>query len=180
MKVYPWQFGYSVGRHVNAGAVELPSYSLRRVLSSAWAYAGTAIGTMEGDALYDHLLDYFPCVYWERHCYYYQYSGSMVSARTLALREFVAVGFRIRRKPSGIKRQPADVVPGDIDVRQVDPYIFFKMEEWEQHLRKRWHQLQDDVGIVTDRESLSLRVRPKGTYYAAMDTLSGSVGGLNI
>lgn len=172
MKVYPWQFGYSVGRHLHAGVVEVPSYSLRRVSSADWAYAGTAIGSMEGDALYDHLLDYFPCVYWERHCFYYQVTGSMVTGRTLALREFVALGFRIKRHCTGIKRKAGDVVPGDLDVRLVDRYLFFKLEDWEQHLRERWHQLQADVGIVTGLQSLSLKPKAKGTYNAVMESLS--------
>jgi len=169
---YPWQFGYSVGRHTHAAAVELPSYSLRRVKSADWAYAASAIGLMQGDALYDQLLDYYPCVYWERHCYYYSLCHDMDKAKVFTLREFIALGFRFTRSGKGVVYSLTGYVPVDLDCEAVDPYIMHCMEDWEQHLRARWHQLQSDKGIMFSGRTPSLPVKAKGTYYEIVNVVA--------
>jgi len=177
--MFKWQFGYSVGRHTHAGAVELPSYSLRRIKSADWAYAATAIGLMVGDAIYDSLLDYVPCVYWERHCYYFSLCSDMDKSKVYALREFVALGFRGIRSLTD-DQVVTDSVPVDLDSTLVDSYVLQCILDWEQLLRARWHELQATKGVVRLGSTPALPVKARGTYYEIVNVVADEVKSLKL
>jgi len=145
--VYPWRFCYAASRHPKAGAVEMPKFDCFGYPGVDYLYAESTMGFMHGNAMYKSILDDYPCVYWEKHEYFYMLSQNAESSRSATLREFVALGFRFSRgdgKPvkSYEDFEPAWVWTGTMDKSRVDKAVLDFLADWEQRLRARYQLLE--------------------------------------